>query len=161
MTQLIIPQWPQPEGVAACSSTRTGGVSLAPWHSLNLGAHCGDNPEHVEENRQRLFAAGGLPSKPVWLEQVHGDVVLRLDGEVRGYGYGVRLSDLYYDALIEKGDKDLVYAYRVLRVESVRRCAMDCKYVNLEEDLGIPGLRALKNAYQPEFLMDKYVVTQR
>lgn len=88
-------------------------------------------------------------------------VVLRLDGEVRGYGYGVRLSDLYYDALIEKGDKDLVYAYRVLRVESVRRCAMDCKYVNLEEDLGIPGLRALKNAYQPEFLMDKYVVTQR
>lgn len=80
MTHVIIPQWPQPESVAACSSTRIGGVSLVPWHSLNLGAHCGDNPEHVEENRQRMFAAGGLPSKPVWLEQVHGDQVLRLDG---------------------------------------------------------------------------------
>lgn len=66
------PQWPLPKGVAACSSTRIGGVSLPPYDSLNLGAHCGDNPEHVEENRKRLFAAGNLPSKPVWLEQVHG-----------------------------------------------------------------------------------------
>lgn len=80
MTSLIIPQWPQPQGVASCSSTRKGGVSHAPYDSLNLGAHCGDNPDDVEENRRRLFAAGGLPSKPVWLEQVHGKEVLRLDG---------------------------------------------------------------------------------
>jgi copper oxidase (laccase) domain-containing protein len=37
--------------VAACSSTRIGGVSLPPYDSLNLGAHCGDNLQHVEENR--------------------------------------------------------------------------------------------------------------
>ncbi|WP_061707534.1 purine nucleoside phosphorylase YfiH [Pseudenterobacter timonensis] len=81
MTRLIVPQWPLPEGVAACSTTRIGGVSQGPWESLNLGAHCGDNPEHVEENRQRAFVAGGLPSKPVWLEQVHGKAVLQLTGE--------------------------------------------------------------------------------
>ncbi|EBV9336408.1 peptidoglycan editing factor PgeF, partial [Salmonella enterica subsp. enterica serovar Typhimurium] len=81
MNALIVPQWPLPKGVAACSSTRIGGVSLPPYDSLNLGAHCGDNPEHVEENRKRLFAAGNLPSKPVWLEQVHGKNVLRLTGE--------------------------------------------------------------------------------
>lgn len=80
MTKLIVPQWPMPEGVAACSSTRVGGVSLSPYDSLNLGAHCGDNLQHVEENRRRMFAAGGLPSYPVWLEQVHGTAVLRLDG---------------------------------------------------------------------------------
>ncbi|WP_414164552.1 purine nucleoside phosphorylase YfiH [Superficieibacter sp. BNK-5] len=80
MTNVIVPQWPAPEGVGACSSTRIGGVSLPPYDSLNLGAHCGDNPEHVEENRTRLFAAGGLPSKPVWLEQVHGTAVLPLTG---------------------------------------------------------------------------------
>lgn len=51
MNALIVPQWPLPKGVAACSSTRIGGVSLPPYDSLNLGAHCGDNPEHVEENR--------------------------------------------------------------------------------------------------------------
>lgn len=81
MSKLIVPQWPLPKGVAACSSTRIGGVSLPPYDSLNLGAHCGDNPVHVEENRKRLFAAGNLPSKPVWLEQVHGKDVLKLTGE--------------------------------------------------------------------------------
>lgn len=80
MTKLILPDWPLPKGVAACSSTRVGGVSLPPYDSLNLGAHCGDNAEHVEENRARLFAAGGLPSKPEWLEQVHGTDVLTLSG---------------------------------------------------------------------------------
>ena len=48
MSKLIVPQWPQPKGVAACSSTRIGGVSLPPYDSLNLGAHCGDNPDHVD-----------------------------------------------------------------------------------------------------------------
>ena len=43
MTKLIVPEWPLPEGVAACSSTRIGGVSRGAWESLNLGAHCGDN----------------------------------------------------------------------------------------------------------------------
>jgi copper oxidase (laccase) domain-containing protein len=36
MTKLIVPDWP-PSGVAACSSTRIGGVSLPPYDSLNLG----------------------------------------------------------------------------------------------------------------------------
>lgn len=80
MTKIIVPEWPLPKGVAACSSTRVGGVSQGAWDSLNLGAHCGDNLEHVEENRKRMFAAGKLPSKPVWLEQVHGKDVLHLTG---------------------------------------------------------------------------------
>ena len=65
MSKLIVPQWPLPKGVAACSSSRIGGVSLPPYDSLNLGAHCGDNPDHVEENRKRLFAAGNLPSSGI------------------------------------------------------------------------------------------------
>ncbi|WP_024554301.1 purine nucleoside phosphorylase YfiH [Franconibacter helveticus 513] len=81
MSKLIIPQWPLPPGVAACSSTRVGGVSVAPWNSLNLGAHCGDDLAHVEENRNRVYAAANFPSKPVWLEQVHGKTVLKLTGE--------------------------------------------------------------------------------
>lgn len=81
MTKLIVPDWPLPPGVVACSSTRIGGVSLPPYDSLNLGAHCGDDLVHVEENRKRMFAAGQLPSKPVWLGQVHGKDVLKLTGE--------------------------------------------------------------------------------
>lgn len=92
MSKLIVPQWPLPKGVAACSSTRIGGVSLPPYHSLNLGAHCGDNLEHVEENRKRLFTAGNLPSKPIWLEQVHGKDVLKLTGAL----YDSKRADASY-----------------------------------------------------------------
>ncbi len=81
MTKIITPQWPVPAGVRACSSTRVGGVSAVPYDSLNLGAHCGDDPQDVEENRRRFYEAAGLPSRPVWLEQVHGVNVLRLTGE--------------------------------------------------------------------------------
>ena len=81
MSKLIVPHWPLPQGVAACSSTRIGGVSQPPYDSLNLGAHCGDNLDDVEENRRLFFAAAMLPSKPVWLEQVHGKEVLKLTGE--------------------------------------------------------------------------------
>ncbi|ALB63746.1 COG1496: Uncharacterized conserved protein [Cronobacter condimenti 1330] len=78
--KLITPQWPLPSGVVACSSTRHGGVSLPPYDALNLGAHCGDNPEHVEENRRRFYQAAEFPAAPVWLEQVHGKDVLTLTG---------------------------------------------------------------------------------
>lgn len=75
----VLPEWSLPANIRACSSTRTGGVSLAPWDSLNLGAHVGDDPHSVQVNRQRLVESLNLPSMPVWLEQVHGNDVLRLD----------------------------------------------------------------------------------
>lgn len=88
-------------------------------------------------------------------------IVLRIDGVVRGYGYGTKLSDEFYDALIEKGDRSVLNIYRVLRLESVKQCATECTYVNMEEDLGIEGLRALKYAYKPEYLLNKYIVTEK
>lgn len=76
---LLQPHWtaPLPGGVGAAMSTRHGGSSRAPWASLNLGGACGDDAAHVAENRQRLAAAIG--ARPVWLRQVHGTTVLRLD----------------------------------------------------------------------------------
>ncbi|MBL8049713.1 MAG: peptidoglycan editing factor PgeF [Anaerolineales bacterium] len=39
--------------------TRDGGVSPAPWNSLNLSISVGDDPAHVTENRTRAFDALG------------------------------------------------------------------------------------------------------
>ena len=41
-------------------STRKGGVSPAPWDSLNLRPGQGDGPEKLRENYRRFFAALGL-----------------------------------------------------------------------------------------------------
>ena len=60
--------------------TRHGGVSAAPWQSLNLGASVGDSPTAVTENRRRLLAHFGLEHARVgtlWL--VHSADVLQLD----------------------------------------------------------------------------------
>lgn len=77
----IRPDWPAPAGITALMSTRAGGVSAAPFHSLNLrppalGGDGVDDPAAVLENQQRFAAA--LGAQPVWLQQVHGADVLRL-----------------------------------------------------------------------------------
>lgn len=66
----IRPEWAAPAGVRALSTTRQGGVSGAPWQSLNLGDHVGDAPAAVAANRALLRRE--LPAEPVWLRQVHG-----------------------------------------------------------------------------------------
>jgi YfiH family protein len=59
-------------------STRVGGVSPAPWNSLNLGGAVGDDPARVEENWRLLEAATGLAFARV--RQVHGARVVTAEG---------------------------------------------------------------------------------
>jgi YfiH family protein len=74
---MLTPDWPAPARVHAVCTTRTGGVSAAPYDSLNLGDHVGDDPAHVAANRAILQEAIG--AKPVFLNQVHGTQVVALD----------------------------------------------------------------------------------
>ncbi len=54
-------------------STRQGGVSEAPFGSLNLGEAEGEEPERVRENRRRFFASADLsPGRVAEVRQVHG-----------------------------------------------------------------------------------------
>lgn len=83
MIPLLETGWSTPAGVRAAFSLRSGGASLAPWDTLNLGVHVGDDPAAVSENRRRLANALRLPAEPVWLDQVHGAAVFELDREGR------------------------------------------------------------------------------
>jgi YfiH family protein len=74
----LVPEWDAPARVRAVSTSRAGGVSLAPYDGLNLATHVNDQPEHVAENRARLRQALTLPAEPLWLEQVHGCEVVCL-----------------------------------------------------------------------------------
>ena len=69
----------RPGGVTLAFTERTGGVSSAPYASLNLGARCGDEAACVAENRRRALAALGaedLLDRLVVPHQVHGDHVV-------------------------------------------------------------------------------------
>jgi polyphenol oxidase len=70
------PGWPVGLGAAGAMSTRPGGVSTAPFDSLNFGRSGGDDLAAVQENRRRWAALCG--AQPVYLSQVHGSKAVRL-----------------------------------------------------------------------------------
>lgn len=72
-----VPEWPVPARVHAVMTTRTGGVSAPPFDSFNLGLHVRDDPAAVARNRQLL--AQRLDARPVFLNQVHGNVCAPLN----------------------------------------------------------------------------------
>lgn len=63
-------------GIMQGFTTRKGGTSAAPYDTLNLGAHVGDVPACVSDNRQRLWTDLGMAEHQVALaEQTHGSAV--------------------------------------------------------------------------------------
>lgn len=76
MLNVIRPDWDAPSFIKAFTTTRQGGVSRSPFDTLNLAAHVGDYSAHVKENRDRLRSQLSLPSEPLWLNQIHSNIVL-------------------------------------------------------------------------------------
>ena len=77
LSDWLLPDWPAPANVRACVTTCAGGVSPAPFASLNLGDHVGDDPAAVAANRHLLVDR--LDCHPAWLQQVHSPDVVQAD----------------------------------------------------------------------------------
>lgn len=61
--------------------------------------------------------------------------------------------------LFEKGDIDYVGVYQAINKFTANRYFTDCEYINRQEDMGIEGLRKVKESYNPVMLFEKYRVT--
>jgi len=72
----LVADWPAPANICAGVSTRLGGHSIAPYNSLNVGGHVGDEAASVRQNRHQLFLASGAPQAPCWLKQTHSTHVV-------------------------------------------------------------------------------------
>lgn len=84
---------PFPEVVAA-QSTRHGGISAAPFNSLNLGKNTGDAPESVAENRRRFCESlGFLPQQMAWAKQVHGCEIRRVEAPGGAEGFDALITN--------------------------------------------------------------------
>ncbi|MCH9743411.1 MAG: peptidoglycan editing factor PgeF [Gammaproteobacteria bacterium] len=81
----IKPDWPAPDNVVAFTTIRKGGVSEAPYDSLNLATHVGDDIDAVNENRKRLRQTFKLPQHIQWLTQVHGERAIEIDKETENF----------------------------------------------------------------------------
>jgi len=76
-------------GIIVAFSERVGGTSRAPFESLNLAAHVGDDPRAVDTNRTALLNALGIAALRkdlVTAEQVHGERIATVTREHAGAG---------------------------------------------------------------------------
>jgi polyphenol oxidase len=77
---LIAPNWIAPTNIRAAMTTRNGGVSLAPYDSLNLGYSTRDNRSAVAENERLVAKTMGIEVSSIrWVYQVHSNVVHRAE----------------------------------------------------------------------------------
>ena len=82
-------------------STRLGGVSPAPWDSLNLGISRGDSDENVRENYRRFCAAVGVaPESTVFTQQTHSENIRLVTAADAGKGLFLPRDYTEVDALI-------------------------------------------------------------
>ncbi len=114
-------------GVRHAFTTRLGGVSPAPFDSLNFFERNGDTAENVLANYRLLGQAVGLDfSRAVGNRQVHGDTVKRVYASDAGK---ILYSDRPYDAdglITDVPDLPLVAfsadCCTILLYDPVRRC---------------------------------------
>ena len=94
-----------------------------------------------------------------WLGLTGGAMV---DGErVVAFALGERLSDDTFVVRVEKADTDVSGSYQTINREFARAVPEDCRWINREQDLGIPGLRRAKKSYHPDHLVRKYRIGVR
>ena len=74
----IYPNWQAPKNIKALTTVRSGGVSLPPFDSFNLGDHVCDDPKAVQQNRSLLVDKFDLPNQPFFLIQTHSTKVIEL-----------------------------------------------------------------------------------
>lgn len=73
----IKPEWPVTKNIHAAVTLRKGGFSCNAFSSLNLASHVNDKPISVQKNRKLISQMLNLPTEPIWLEQVHGNRVIK------------------------------------------------------------------------------------
>lgn len=99
--------------VTAAQSTRHGGVSSAPFDSLNMGFSTTDVPENILKNRSLFYNALTIPEKNIVLsKQTHGKEILVANVPGRHEGFDAIITDtngLY--AIISVADCTPVLVY--------------------------------------------------
>jgi len=86
-------------GFVHAFATRSGGVSLAPYDTLNLGFHLGDDDDAIRENRTRFVKSLGVSGDRLFEQrQVHGTEVR----EISASDAAETMADMEGDALITR-----------------------------------------------------------
>ncbi|MFO8019240.1 MAG: phosphatidylglycerol lysyltransferase domain-containing protein [Promethearchaeia archaeon] len=87
----------------------------------------------------------------------NGGLIL-VDGKPAGYTIGERLNEDTVVIHIEKAHTYYEGSYQAINNLFAKKCCDNIKFVNREQDLGIPGLRKSKKSYHPHHMIKKYII---
>ena len=80
---------------------------------------------------------------------------LFVDDKMVAFTYGVPINGNTFDLCVEKADIAYKGAYTVVRHKFMKQIPEQYTYINLEEDMGLPGLRRAKSSYHPAYQIQK------
>ncbi|MDA8130951.1 MAG: phosphatidylglycerol lysyltransferase domain-containing protein [Elusimicrobia bacterium] len=83
-------------------------------------------------------------------------VAVEIGGQLAGFAFGSRLSADTYTLNFEKADASVKGLYQFLDREAARTASPGYKFINKENDLGIPGIRKAKESYFPARFVRSY-----
>lgn len=113
-----------------------------------------EEPELQESLSCELYAMEAVLTNLRYLN-VRGGVI-RVNGEVEAFSIGEKLNQEMAVIHFEKANPEIRGLYTVINQDFCQKIWTDVKYVNREEDMGIPGLQKAKESYHPVFMVKKY-----
>jgi hypothetical protein len=88
----------------------------------------------------------------------YGGAIL-INDQVEAFTLGAKLDEETMVVHIEKANTKFRGLYQAINQQFCSHSCTDVKYVNREEDMGLPNLRKAKESYRPIKMIEKYDVT--
>lgn len=82
---------------------------------------------------------------------------IMIDGKIEALCVGGRINKNTITVHVEKANIAYRGLYQLINNEFCRHAAANVKYINREEDMGIPGLRKAKLSYKPVKLLESQI----
>ena len=129
------------------------------WHQQALEREAAQGTGSLEQEHRALVLA---------LE--HQDalglegVILRCGQEVLGFSLGARLTETIFDVHFERARGDIQGAYPAVNrsfAQAIREKYPLVRYLDREDDMGLPGLRKAKLSYVPDYLQVNFSAVER
>ena len=141
-----------PEDVPACAAMDRL------WHQDALARESGDGLTSLEEDHAAMSLALAH-REAMGLE----GVVLRWQGEVLAFALGAPLTETIFDVHFERARGDIQGTYAAVNrsfARYVREAHPGIRYLDREDDMGLPGLRKAKLSYYPDYLEENYCAVE-
>ena len=123
----------------------------AAWHQEALTREAAEGGLSTLDDEHRALVLALENREALGLD----DIVLRWQEEILGFTLGALLTENVFDVHFERARGDIQGAYPAVNrsfAQYIREKYPQVRYLDREDDMGLPGLRKAKESYYPDYL---------